>query len=57
MNILEQKLIYSTLHKVYKVVLQKALTNKSKSQCLVKVLQEFVDENDESEEFCNNESS
>ncbi|CAG8668011.1 6057_t:CDS:1, partial [Scutellospora calospora] len=57
MNILEQKLMYRTLHGVYKVALQKALVNKSKSQHLIKILQEFAEENDESEKSSNDEYS
>ncbi|CAG8774094.1 11952_t:CDS:1, partial [Racocetra fulgida] len=51
------KLMYKTLHRVYKIALQKTLTIKSKSQYFVKVLQKFVNENDKTENFSNSESS
>ncbi|CAG8752121.1 16395_t:CDS:2, partial [Racocetra fulgida] len=47
MNKLEQRFIYGHLHGAYKVALQKALPSKLKSQHLIKILQEFADENDE----------
>ncbi|CAG8856923.1 25463_t:CDS:1, partial [Gigaspora margarita] len=47
-SVLEQKAIYSILHREYKKALQKALQTKSKSRCLIEVLQEFTNEdNDE----------
>ncbi|CAG8765507.1 1366_t:CDS:2, partial [Racocetra fulgida] len=54
-----QKLIYETLHSVYKVALQIALLNKSRLHHLIKILQEFADENNESSnnEFSQNDFS
>ncbi|CAG8561718.1 12188_t:CDS:2 [Cetraspora pellucida] len=46
-NILEQKALYSTLHRMYKKAIQKALQSKSSSRRLIEVLQEFTNENDE----------
>ncbi|CAG8723642.1 6055_t:CDS:2, partial [Dentiscutata heterogama] len=46
-EIWEQRFMYGHLHGAYKVALQKALSSKSKSQCLIKILQEFTDEDDE----------
>ncbi|CAG8851124.1 6331_t:CDS:1, partial [Gigaspora margarita] len=57
MNILEQKLIYGHLHGAYIVALQKALKAKSKSQRLIKILQEFAEDNETSEESDQYDSS
>ncbi|CAG8543513.1 39124_t:CDS:2, partial [Gigaspora margarita] len=46
LNTLEQKIIYGKLHGVYKKALNKALQNKSKSQQLIDLLQDFTEEVD-----------
>ncbi len=46
LGVLEQKLIYGKLHRIYKKVLQKALQNNHKTQQLIDLLQEFAEEED-----------
>ncbi|GBB84668.1 hypothetical protein RclHR1_11230011 [Rhizophagus clarus] len=63
MGTLDQKIMYGTLHGMYKKALQKALQNKSNSLRLIKILKEFADEdsecedNDESEEIESNKEA
>ncbi|CAG8690732.1 5504_t:CDS:2, partial [Funneliformis caledonium] len=46
LGVLEQKLIYGKLHRIYKKALQKALQNNHKMQQLIELLQEFAKEED-----------
>ncbi|RIB03241.1 hypothetical protein C2G38_2225697 [Gigaspora rosea] len=46
LNTLEQRITYGKLHGVYKKALNKALQNKSKSQQLINLLQDFTDKVD-----------
>src|SRR2546423_11256222 len=55
MNILDEKMIYGTLHGTYKRALQKALQTKLRSLCLIEILEEFADENSEFENEGSNE--
>src|SRR5437764_11377990 len=48
-KLLDEKVMYGTLHGTYKKALQKALQTKSKSLCLIEILEAFVNENSESE--------
>ena len=61
MNLLDQKLIYGTLHGTYKRALQKALKTKSKSLRLIEILEDFADENsgdeDEDDELVDSNES
>ncbi|CAG8682388.1 17786_t:CDS:2 [Dentiscutata erythropus] len=57
MNILDQRLMYDHLYRAYKVALQKALKAKSKSQHLIKILQEFAKNDETSEKFDKDDSS
>ena len=50
MNLLDEKIMYDTLHETYKKALQKALQTKSKSLRLIEVLEDFTNENSESED-------
>jgi len=49
MKLLDEKVMYGTLHGTYKKALQKALQTKSKSLRLIKILEAFANENSESE--------
>ena len=49
MKLLDEKVMYGTLHGTYKKALQKALQTKSKSLCLIEILEAFANENSESE--------
>jgi len=57
MSTLDQKVMYGTLHGVYKKALQKALQNKSNSLHLIGILEEFneSDEDDEHEGLVSND--
>ena len=61
MNLLDQKLIYGTLHGTYKRALQKALKTKSKSLRLIEILEDFANENsgdeDEDDELVDSNES
>src|ERR1051325_2629141 len=50
MNILDEKIMYGNLHGTYKRALQRALQSKSKSLCLIGILEDFTNENSESED-------
>jgi len=50
MGVLDQKVMYGTLHGAYKKALQKALRNKSNSLCLIGILEEFANEDSECED-------
>ena len=50
MNLLDEKMMYDTLHRTYKKALQKALQTKSRSLRLIEILEEFTDENSEFED-------
>ena len=56
LTILEQKVIYGKLHSTYKKALHKALQNSSKSQQLIGLLQEFVEQDDDNEQSDSDES-
>jgi len=49
MKLLDEKVMYGTLHETYKKALQKALQTKSKSLRLIEILEAFANENSESE--------
>lgn len=55
MNLLDEKLMYGTLHGTYKKALQKALQSKSKSLRLIEILEDFA--NDDSEPESESEGS
>ena len=55
MNLLDEKMMYGTLHGTYKRALQKALQTKSRSLRLIEILEEFADENSEFEDKGSNE--
>ena len=55
MNLLDEKVMYSTLHGTYKRALQKALQTKSRSLRLIEILEEFADEDSEFEDEGSNE--
>ncbi|CAG8683705.1 13981_t:CDS:2 [Gigaspora margarita] len=58
LSLLEQKLIYGTLHGTYKKAISKALQSKSESDRLLKLLEDFVQERDQSEDsFSDNNHS
>ncbi|CAG8542400.1 1955_t:CDS:2, partial [Racocetra fulgida] len=57
LTILEQKIAYGKLHRMYKKVLNKALDNHSKSQQLIKLLEEFIEEADNNNLSDSKESS
>ncbi|CAG8470374.1 12425_t:CDS:1 [Dentiscutata heterogama] len=44
LSLLEQKLVYGTLHSIYKKAISKALQSKSESDHLLKLLEDFVQE-------------
>ena len=46
LGVLEQKLIYDKLYRIYKKALQKALQNNHKMQQLIDLFQEFAEEED-----------
>jgi len=50
MGVLDQKVMYGTLHGAYKKALQKALQNKSRSLRLIGILEEFADEDSDCED-------
>ncbi|CAG8856322.1 17395_t:CDS:1, partial [Gigaspora margarita] len=56
-NIHEQKVLYGTLHGMYKKALQKALQTKSNSRCLIEVLQEFTNMDEDEEELSSSKDS
>ena len=41
MNLLDEKIMYGNLHGIYKKALQKALKTKSRSLCLIEILDAF----------------
>ncbi|CAG8676668.1 9010_t:CDS:2, partial [Racocetra fulgida] len=47
LSLLKQKLTYRTLHGIYKKAISKALWSKSESDCLLKLLEDFVQECDQ----------
>ena len=49
MNLLDEKMMYGTLHGTYKKALKKALQTKSGSLRLIGILEDFANENSESE--------
>ncbi|CAG8739279.1 34464_t:CDS:2, partial [Gigaspora margarita] len=51
LSLLEQKLIYGTLHSTYKKAISKALQSKSESDRLLKLLNDFVQERDQPEDI------
>ena len=55
MNLLDEKIMYGTLHETYKKALHKALQMKSRSLRLIEVLEQFTNEDSESEEESNEE--
>ena len=55
MNLLDEKVMYGTLHGTYKRALQKALQTKSRSLRLIEILEEFADEDSEFEDEGSNE--
>ena len=44
---LEQKMMYRNIHGAYKKALHKALQNKTKSQHLIELLEDFVEDDDD----------
>ncbi|CAG8855070.1 27304_t:CDS:2, partial [Gigaspora margarita] len=56
-NIHKQKVLYSTLHGIYKKALQKALQTKSNSRHLIEVLQEFTNMDEDEEELSSSKDS
>ena len=50
MNLLDEKIMYSTLHGIYKKALQKALQTKSSSLRLIEILKDFANKDSKSEE-------
>ena len=50
MNLLDEKMMYDTLHGIYKKALQKALQTKSSSLYLIEILEDFANKDSESEE-------
>ena len=50
MNLLDEKMMYGTLHGIYKKALRKALQTKSSSLRLIEILEDFANEDSESEE-------
>ena len=56
MNLLDEKLMYGTLHGTYKRALQRALQAKSKSLHLIEILEDFANESSESEDESDEES-
>src|SRR5437660_7368760 len=55
MNLLDEKMMYGTLHETYKRALQKALQTKLRSLRLIEILKEFANENSEFEDKKSNE--
>jgi len=55
MNLLDEKMMYGTLHGTYKRALQKALQTKSRSLRLIEILEEFANEDSEFEDEGSNE--
>ena len=49
MNLLDERIMYGTLHGIYKKALQKALQTKSKSLRLIEILEDFANEDSEFE--------
>ena len=49
MNLLDEKIMYGTLHGTYKKALQKALQTKTNSLRLIEILEDFADEDSEFE--------
>ncbi|EXX55807.1 hypothetical protein RirG_221900 [Rhizophagus irregularis DAOM 197198w] len=49
MNLLDEKIMYDTLHGTYKKALQKALQTKTDSLRLIKILEDFANEDSEFE--------
>src|SRR4051794_5574634 len=49
MNLLDEKIMYGTLHGTYKRALRKALQSKSKSLCLIGILEDFANDDNELE--------
>ncbi|CAG8832972.1 23160_t:CDS:2, partial [Gigaspora margarita] len=56
-NIYEQKVLYGTLHGMYKKALQKALQTKSNSRRLIEVLQEFTNMDEDEEKLSSSKDS
>jgi len=49
MNLLDEKIMYDTLHEIYKKALRKALQSKTNSLCLIEILENFINEDSEFE--------
>ncbi|PKY46977.1 hypothetical protein RhiirA4_462012 [Rhizophagus irregularis] len=49
LTVLDQQIIYGKLHGMYKKALNKALKNSSKSEELINLLQEFAEDEDDSQ--------
>ncbi|CAG8585394.1 23310_t:CDS:2 [Cetraspora pellucida] len=57
LTILEQKIVYGKVHSVYKKALDKVLQTNSMLQQLITLLQEFIDEQSDSDKSLQSDSN